>query len=62
MTNLRSILQAYQRGERGLPEYYELINIAASHDELLRQFIELATGKHNEQRNIIRDNFERDCT
>lgn len=83
MTNLHEILNQYQSGERGLPDFREcceiasqiddyqqaasnaialLISLRDTHAELSLRFKELATGEHDEQRNAVRDVFERDCT
>ena len=62
MTNLRAILNAYQAGERGLPDFRECCEIASQYDDLQRRFTQVVTGEHDEQKDKIRFLFERDCT
>lgn len=68
MTNLREILNQYQDGQRGLPDFRECSNIAFQIDQLTAELKAtkayahfLACGEHDEQRDVVRANFERDC-
>ena len=57
MTNLRAILNAYQNGERGLPDFHECSEIASYINDL-----ETAVKETTRVIGAIRDTFERDCT
>ena len=57
MTNLRAILNAYQNGERGLPDFRECCEIASYINDL-----ELAVKETTRVIGAIRDTFERNCT
>ena len=62
MTSLREILNQYRTGMRGLPDFRECCEIASQIDDLQRRFTAVVTGEHDEQRDSVRDIFERDCT
>ena len=62
MNNLRQILNDYQASLRGLPDFRECCEIAAHIDDLQARYTELVKSEHDEQRESVRDTFERDCT
>ena len=62
MTSLREILNDYQDRLRGLPDFRECCEIATYIDGLQARYTELVTGERDEQRDSVRDIFERDCT
>lgn len=62
MNPVRKILNEYMKELRGLPDFRECCEIAAYIDDLQARCAELVTGEHDEQKDSLRDQFERDCT